>query len=77
MKEMFDEEDLLKIARTTMPFGKYQGKVLIDLPEDYLIWFAQKGFPQDELGRLMDLTLNIKGEGLAYLIYPLKKARNF
>ncbi len=72
---MFHEEDLVKIAHTSIPFGKYRGRVLIDLPEEYLVWFAQKGFPKNELGRLLDLTLNIKGEGLAYLIYPLKKEK--
>lgn len=69
---MFDKEDLLKLARTPMPFGKYQGKVLIDLPEEYLLWFAKKGFPNGELGRLMQLALEIRINGLEGLIRPLK-----
>ena len=69
---MFEKEDLQKIAQTRMPFGKYQGRVLIDLPEAYLIWFADKGFPRGTLGQLMQLTLEIKINGLEALIMPLK-----
>ena len=47
---MLEPEHLLKIANTKMPFGKYAGRELIDLPEEYLLWFAQKGFPRGELG---------------------------
>ena len=70
---MFDKQDLLKLARTQMPFGKYKGRVLIDLPEEYLLWFSKKGFPESELGRLMALTLEIKINGLDKLIKPLKR----
>ena len=66
------KEDLLKIARTQMPFGKYQGRMLIDVPEEYLLWFAKKEFPKGELGRLMELTMVIKVEGLEGLIKPLR-----
>ena len=69
---MFDKQDLLKLARHTMPFGKYQGKVLIDLPEEYLLWFAKKEFPKGELGRLMQLALEIRINGLEGVIMPLK-----
>ena len=51
----FKQEDLKALIERTMPFGKYQGRVLIDLPEPYLLWFADKGFPNGELGRLMAL----------------------
>ena len=67
-----DKEDLVKIARTPMPFGKYKGRVLIDLPEEYLLWFARKEFPKGSLGRLMELTLAIKIEGVEGLLEPLK-----
>lgn len=70
-----DKMHLLEIANTKMPFGKYKGRSLIDLPEEYLLWFARKGeFPQGKLGELMALTLTIKMEGLTQLIKPLKKA---
>ncbi|WOX07270.1 DUF3820 family protein [Microbulbifer pacificus] len=69
---MFEKQDLLDIARTPMPFGKYAGKPLIDLPEEYLLWFAKKGFPNGRLGHLMAMTLEIKIEGLDGLIKPLK-----
>ncbi|MGI2028381.1 DUF3820 family protein [Endozoicomonas acroporae] len=69
---MFAKEDLIKIANQTMPFGKYQGRRLIDLPEPYLLWFADKGFPEGELGKLLALTLEIQVNGLNDLITPLK-----
>lgn len=68
-----EKDDLVAIANTEMPFGKYQGRRLIDLPEPYLLWFARKGeFPQGRLGELMSITLAIKIEGLEGLIKPLK-----
>jgi len=69
---MLQQENLLKLARTHMPFGKYQGRAIIDLPEDYLLWFAKKEFPKGELGQLMQLALELKTNGLEYLIKPLK-----
>ncbi|WP_026957691.1 MULTISPECIES: DUF3820 family protein [Aliagarivorans] len=71
-EELFDKRLLLKIARQQMPFGKYAGKQLILLPEEYLLWFANgDGFPPGELGELMAFTLEIKVAGLEKLIYPL------
>ena len=70
---MFEKQDLLKLARMPMPFGKYSGRVLIDLPEEYLLWFAKKGFPEGELGRLLQLSLEIHINGLTDVIQPLKQ----
>ena len=70
---MFEKEDLLKVANQTMPFGKYQGRTLIDLPEDYLLWFSGKGWPEGKLGQLLQLTLEIKINGLESIIDPLRR----
>ena len=69
---MLEKENLIKLARMPMPFGKYAGRVLIDLPEEYLLWFANKGFPEGELGDLMQLCLALKIEGLDSVVKPLK-----
>lgn len=70
---MFAKEDLIHIANQEMPFGKYQGYRLINLPEDYLLWFSKKGWPQGKIGELLQLTLEIKINGLETLITPLQK----
>lgn len=70
-----EKENLIEIANTVMPFGKYKGCRLIDLPEPYLLWFARKDeFPKGHLGELMQITLAIKVEGLEGLVRPLIKA---
>ena len=70
---MFDEQDLVKIANLEMPFGKYKNTPLIQLPEEYLLWFVDRGFPTGKLGELMQITLEIKINGLENLIYPLQE----
>lgn len=67
----FSTEDLHKLVHWRMPFGKYQGTVLIDLPEAYLFWFQKNDFPSGELGSLMKLCLDLKIEGLDSLLKPL------
>ncbi len=69
---MFDNESLVKIANWKMPFGKYKGCALIDLPEPYVVWFYKEGFPEGELGQLLGLLYEIKLNGLEHLIRPLK-----
>ena len=64
---------LLKLAEAKMPFGKYAGTRLVDLPERYVVWFSQKGFPEGELGRMLREVYEIKLNGLEYLFRPLKK----
>lgn len=69
-----EKEQLIDIANTEMPFGKYKGRRLIDVPEEYLLWFARKDeFPAGQLGELMAITLLIKTEGLSHLVQPLKR----
>lgn len=65
-------EILLKLARYKMPFGKYKDRLLINLPEEYILWFMEKGLPKGELGEMLALTYEIKLNGLEYLIDNLK-----
>jgi uncharacterized protein (DUF3820 family) len=67
------KEHLEKLANMRMPFGKYKGTRLIDLPEPYVVWFAGKGFPKGELGLLLGTLYEIKLNGLEYLVKPLQK----
>lgn len=69
---MIAETDLIRIARETMPFGKYQGKLIIDVPEEYLIWLKNKGWPDGKLGDWLQLALEIKINGLESLVEPLR-----
>lgn len=66
-------EDLHKLVTMTMPFGKYKGKLLADLPGNYLHWFAREGFPKGELGRLLALMREIDHNGLGELLRPLRQ----
>ena len=61
------------LANARMPFGKYQGKYLIELPEHYLVWYRTKGFPPGKLGVQLEQILEIKTNGLEPLIYKLRK----
>jgi uncharacterized protein (DUF3820 family) len=72
---VFEKEDLVRVANQAMPFGKYKGQVLIDLPEAYLLWFVDRGFPTGALGELMKLTLEIKINGLESVVEPLRSKR--
>jgi len=65
-------EVLLKLAKTRMPFGKYKGRLLIDLPEPYVVWFSKKGFPEGELGSMLGIVYEVKVNGLEYLFKPLR-----
>jgi uncharacterized protein len=62
---------LLELANYRMPFGKYRGRLLIDLPEAYLVWFSQKGFPEGKLGMLLESALSVRMNGLEHLVRPL------
>jgi uncharacterized protein len=67
-----DHKAFLKLMHATMPFGKYAGSRLVDLPEPYVVWFSQKGFPEGELGELLRTVYEIKVNGLEYLFEPFK-----
>jgi hypothetical protein len=66
-------EDLQKLTTIEMPYGKHKGRILADLPGNYLNWFAREGFPNSELGRLLQLMQEIDHNGLSGLLTPLRK----
>ena len=68
-----DADSLEKLVSREMPYGKYQGRVIADLPGNYLSWFAREGFPKGELGRLLALMHEIDHNGLSSLLEPLRR----
>ena len=70
-----EQNELVKLATTHMPFGKYKGALLIDLPEPYVVWFYKKGLPEGQLGELLGLLYEIKLNGLEDLLTPLRNTR--
>ena len=67
----FDHAKLLELAATRMPFGKYKGRKLVELPEPYVVWFAGQGFPPGKLGEMLQTIYEIKVNGLEYLFDKL------
>jgi uncharacterized protein (DUF3820 family) len=68
-------DDLTELANARMPFGKYKDRFLIDLPDNYLVWFSRQGFPEGKLGRMLASVLEIKVNGLENLVRPLRQQR--
>ncbi len=66
-----DPRELKRAVNQTMPFGKYAGRKLAHLPEPYLVWFSNKGFPPGKLGEQLALMHEIKVNGLEAVIAPL------
>ena len=69
-------EDLELLVRREMPFGKYKGRLIADLPGNYLNWFAREGFPQGEIGRLLALMQEIDHNGLKDILITLRQPEN-
>ena len=67
-----DNKQLIELIEMKMPFGKYKGRFLIDLPEPYLVWFRQKGFPKGKTGVLLQLCYEIKLNGLEKMVKSIK-----
>lgn len=67
-----DQKQLIDLAHAKMPFGKYEGKYLIDLPEYYIIWCANKGFPAGKLGLQMQQVQELRLNGLESLIRNIR-----
>jgi uncharacterized protein (DUF3820 family) len=65
------DAELLELANAKMPFGKYAGQYLVDLPENYVLWFKVKGYPEGKLGEELRAIEEIKVNGLEYLLRPL------
>ncbi len=70
-----DADSLQQLVSMEMPYGKYKGRLLADLPGNYLNWFAREGFPKGELGRLLALMHEIDHNGLSQLLQPLRNRR--
>ena len=68
-----DPERLLDLVRYKMPFGRFEGRLIIDLPQGYLVWFERRGFPPGKLGELMQLALEVDHNGLKPLLEPLRE----
>jgi len=76
IRQAFDKpmqaDDLQRLITMKMPYGKYEGKVLADLPGHYLGWFSRAGFPKGEIGRLLELMYEIDHNNLRDLLIPLR-----
>lgn len=70
-----DSEHLQLLLTRVMPYGKYQGRVIADLPGNYLNWFAREGFPSGELGSLLALMHELDHNGLSHLLDPLRAGK--
>jgi len=71
-QQLAEGQQLMELARMRMPFGKYTGRRLIDLPEPYVVWFSQNGYPRGKLGDMLKLVYEIKVNGLEYLFDPIR-----
>lgn len=67
-----DKQALLELANAKMPFGKFKGRYLVDLPEPYLVWFGQQGFPKGKLGSQLQQMLEIKVNGLEAILRTIR-----
>ena len=73
IRYLMNPESLKKLVEVTMPYGKYKGRIIADLPGNYLNWFARKGFPPGNLGQLLALMQELDHNGLKHLLDPLRK----
>ena len=70
-----DSAAFARLVTVTMPYGKYKGRAIAELPGHYLNWFAREGFPPGELGKLLALMHEIDHNGLTHLLAPLRNGR--
>lgn len=67
-----DKQFLIDTAKMRMPFGKYKGVYLVDIPEYYLVWYKNKGFPAGKLGKMMGLVYELQLNGLEDILRKVK-----
>ncbi len=67
-----EQQELLDAINQTMPFGRYKGRKLLDLPEPYLVWFHGAGFPKGKLGAQLALMYEVKLNGLEGMLRELQ-----
>ena len=72
-----DKQFLIDLAKMKMPFGKYKGRFLIDLPEHYIVWYKTKGFPAGKLGKQMDLVYELQLNGLEDIVREIRRKCKF
>ena len=70
---MQDREILIELSKMKMPFGKYKGSFLIDLPEHYVVWYHNKGFPKGKLGQQLELVYELKLNGLEDMVREIRR----
>lgn len=68
-----DKQFLIDVSKMRMPYGKYKGRFLIDLPEHYIVWYHNKGFPKGKLGKMLGLVYELKLNGLEDIIREVKR----
>lgn len=70
---MQDKQFLIDTSKMRMPFGKYKGRYLIDLPEHYIVWYKNKGFPAGKLGKMLGLVYELQLNGLEDILRQIRK----
>jgi uncharacterized protein (DUF3820 family) len=68
-----DQQFLIDLAKMKMPFGKYKGTFLNDLPEQYIVWYSNKGFPAGKLGKQMGLVYELQLNGLENIVKEIQR----
>jgi len=70
---MYDSTFLIHLVQARMPFGKYEGRYITDLPVHYLEWFNREGFPSGQLGQFLSTMYEVKTNGIEEVLEPIKK----
>jgi uncharacterized protein len=73
LEDLKSKQFLIKLAQTKMPYGKYKGRFMIDLPEYYVVWYRNKGFPKGLIGEMLATVYELKLNGLEDLVRNIKK----